>query len=92
MPASVDEAHEALSGPATQKILQREFHDFGDQRYERLAQISVAHLYRLRQSRAYRELRVVYQPTRPTAVASGELRNRKGGPATCVWIRSIKAI
>ena len=40
--AKVDEAHETLSGPATQKILQREFYDFGDQRYERLARLSVA--------------------------------------------------
>ena len=31
--ASVDQAHETLSGPATQKVLQREFHDFGDARY-----------------------------------------------------------
>jgi transposase InsO family protein len=72
--ASVDEAHETLSGPATQKILQREFHDFGNQQYERLAQISVAHLYRLRQSRSYRERRIVYQPTRATTVAIGERR------------------
>ena len=50
--ASADEAHETLSGPATQKILQGEFHDFGDRRYERLARLSVAQLYRLRQSRA----------------------------------------
>jgi hypothetical protein len=28
--ASVDEAHETLSGPATQKILQREYYDFGN--------------------------------------------------------------
>jgi hypothetical protein len=28
--ASVDEAHETLSGPATQKILQRELYDFND--------------------------------------------------------------
>ncbi|MCP5114808.1 MAG: integrase, partial [bacterium] len=40
--AKVDEAHETLNGPATQKILQREFHDFGDQHYERLARLSVA--------------------------------------------------
>ena len=39
--AQVDEAHEILSGPATQKILYREFHDYGGQRYERLAAISV---------------------------------------------------
>jgi transposase InsO family protein len=59
---------------ATQKILEREFHDFGDQQYERLAHISVAQLYRLRQSRTYRERRIVYQPTRPTTVAIGERR------------------
>src|SRR5713226_2637572 len=63
--AAVDEAHETLSGPATQKILQRAYHDFGDPRYQRLANLSVAQLYRLRQSREYRKLRVVYQPTRP---------------------------
>jgi transposase InsO family protein len=72
--ASVDEAHETLSGQATQKILQREFHEFGHPQYERLAQVSVAHLYRLRKSRTYRERRVVYQPTRPTTVAIGERR------------------
>lgn len=32
----VDEAHETLSGPATRKILQREFEHYGDPRYERL--------------------------------------------------------
>jgi transposase InsO family protein len=72
--ASVDEAHENLSGPATQKILHREFHDFGDRRYERLARLSVAQLYRLRRSRTYRQRRVTYQSTRPTQVAIGERR------------------
>ena len=42
--AGVDEAHETLSGPATQKILYREFHDYGDQRYQRLSSISVPHI------------------------------------------------
>ena len=72
--AEVDEAHETLSGPATQKILQRAFHDFGDVRYERLARLSVAQLYRLRKDRTYRNRRVSYQPTRPTQVAIGERR------------------
>jgi hypothetical protein len=72
--ARVDEAHETLSGPATQKILYREFHDFGHPEYERLARISVAQLYRLRQSRTYRQRRIVYQPTRPTQVSIGERR------------------
>jgi transposase InsO family protein len=72
--AGADEAHETLSGPATQKILQREFYDFGDRRYQRLARISVAQLYRLRRTAAYRKRRIVYQPTRPVQVAIGERR------------------
>jgi transposase InsO family protein len=72
--AAVDEAHETLSGPATGKLLYREFHEFGDARYERLARISTAQLYRLRQSRMYRQRRIAYQPTRPTQVAIGERR------------------
>jgi transposase InsO family protein len=72
--AEVDTAHETLSGPATQKILYREFHDFGDARFQRLAGLSVAQLYRLRQTHAYRRQRVAYQHTRPTQVAIGERR------------------
>lgn len=72
--AAVDEAHETLSGPATQKLLQRAYYDFHDEKYDRLAQLSVAQLYRLRQSRRYREQRMVYQATRPTKVPIGERR------------------
>jgi transposase len=70
----VDEAHETLSGPATRKILEREFDEFHDARYERLARISVAQLYRVRKSLAYRSKRVAFQLTRPTQVAIGERR------------------
>jgi transposase InsO family protein len=72
--AEVDEAHETLSGPATQKLLQRARYDFKDPRYERLAAISMAHIYNLRKSRTYRQKRVVYQKTRPVQVAIGERR------------------
>lgn len=72
--AEVDEAHETLSGPATQKLLQRAYYDFGDPRFANLAGISVAHLYRLRATRSYRQQRVVYQPTRPSPVSIGERR------------------
>jgi transposase InsO family protein len=72
--ADVDEAHETLSGPATKKLLQRACYDFRDTRYQRLARISVAHLYRLRGSRAYRERHLKYQVTRPTPVSIGERR------------------
>jgi transposase InsO family protein len=72
--AGVDKAHETLSGPATRKLFQRACHTFNDKRYQRLAQISVAHLYRLRGSRAYRERHIKYQVTRPTPVSIGERR------------------
>ena len=72
--AGVDGAHGRLSGPATRKLLERACHDFGDKRYQRLAGLSVAHLYRLRGTRAYRERCMVYQATRPTKVSIGERR------------------
>ena len=72
--AEVDRAHERMSGPATRHILQRECALYGDQRYERLAKISVAHLYNLRSSAPYRNQAAVFEATRPTAAAIGERR------------------
>jgi transposase InsO family protein len=72
--AGVDEAHETLSGPATQKILYREFHDYGDPRYQRLSTISVPHIYNLRKSRVYRDRKICYRKTRPVQVSIGERR------------------
>jgi transposase InsO family protein len=77
--AMVDEAHETLSGPATQKILYREFHDFADHRYESLSCISIAHIYNLRKRREYRERRMNFQKTRPTQVCIGERRRPEPG-------------
>src|ERR1043165_3160648 len=53
--AYVDKAHGNLSGPATRRILEREFTEYGQAAYQRLSEISVAHLYRLRNSQAYRK-------------------------------------
>ena len=72
--AQTDEAHESMSGPATQKILYREYYEFGNKKYERLANISSAHLYRLRKTRTYRNRFMSYQPTRPVQIAIGERR------------------
>jgi DNA-binding MarR family transcriptional regulator len=77
--AEVDEAHETLSGPATQKILYRQFHEFAEAGYERLAEISVAHIYNLRKRRGYRERRMVFTKTRPTPIAIGERRKPEPG-------------
>jgi hypothetical protein len=45
----IDSLHGTLSGPATKKLMERAWSLFGDPRCERLAAISVAHLYNLRQ-------------------------------------------
>src|SRR3974377_576143 len=42
--AAVDEAHDSLSGPATRRILEREYHPYGKPQYARLASLSVPHL------------------------------------------------
>jgi transposase InsO family protein len=72
--AYVDRAHGNLSGPATKRILEREHSDYGQAAYQRLAGISVAHLYRLRNTTAYRKRNTTYQPTRPTPIPIGERR------------------
>src|SRR6185312_9885529 len=72
--AEVDEADETLSGPATRQILKRELEQYGDQRFKRLAGISVAHIYNLRKSRNYREKRLRYEKARPVPIAIGERR------------------
>jgi transposase InsO family protein len=79
--AYVDKAHGNLSGPATRRILEREHNEYSQAAYQRLAGISVAHLYRLRNSAGYRKRNASYQPTRPTPIPIGE--RRKPQPQGC---------
>jgi transposase InsO family protein len=72
--ASVDEAHQTLSGPATRRILERAHQVYKRPEYARLAAISVAHLYNLRKHSRYRERLLNYTKTRPTVVSIGERR------------------
>ena len=72
--AEVDAALGQMSGAATRKVLRRQWAVFGDARFERLAKLSNGHLYNLRKSRTYRNLRTVWTRTRPTAVTIGVRR------------------
>ena len=47
---------------------------FGDARYQRIAQISVGHLYNLRHSIGYQRQRQVWTKTRPVTAPIGERR------------------
>lgn len=72
--AEADAAHQELSGPAMRRILRREHEVFGRKEFQRLAGISVSHLYNLRRSKAYRKVRVRVEHTRAVQVKIGERR------------------
>jgi hypothetical protein len=80
--AEVDAAHEDLSGPAVRHLLKREFQVYGNRECERLAGISASHIYNLRNSAAYRKIRVRVQHTQARQVSIGERRqpDPKGQP------------
>ena len=77
--AEVDAAHEDLSGPAVRRLLQRELKVFGNEKFSRLAAISVSHIYNLWKSSGYRKLRVRVEHTqaRQVSMCSSEPRIMK---------------
>jgi len=72
--AHTDTLHGTLSGPATKKLMERACKVFGEGGYERLATISVAHLYNLRKRSRYQRHRRVWTKTRPVSLPIGERR------------------
>ncbi len=72
--AEVDAALGQMSGAATRCVLRRQWEMFGDRRFERLSKLSNGHLYNLRKSLTYRNVRQVFERTRPSAVAIGVRR------------------
>lgn len=72
--AEIDALHDTPSGPAVKKLCERACWHFGEQRFVRLAGISVAHLYNLRKRTAYRKVRVVHDKTRPVKNTIGVRR------------------
>jgi hypothetical protein len=63
--AEVDDAHKRLSGKATAAIFKREYELFGKEEFNRLSNISVARLYRLRQSSFYRNHTLTIEKAKP---------------------------
>lgn len=61
----MDKANEDVCGPAIAHLLRRAYRDYGDVRYERLAHLSVSHLYNLRKSAGYQAQRRSFTKTRP---------------------------
>jgi transposase InsO family protein len=70
--AITDELHGWLSGPATKKIMEREYEVYGHLKFENISRISVAHLYNLRRSNTYRGMTRRFSKTKPIVSRIGE--------------------
>jgi hypothetical protein len=72
--AKTDSIHGNLSGPTTKKIMEREFLVYRKAEYQRLANISVSHLYRIRRNKLYERFNRTWTKTMSTMVPIGERR------------------
>ncbi len=72
--AAMDERHNTPDGQTLKKLCERAYEVFSQSEYERLAGISVSHLYNLRQSQIYRCQRHTVHKTRPVTRPVGERR------------------
>ncbi len=70
--ARTDELHGYLSGPATKKIMEREYEVYGHVEFGNISRISIAHLYNLRRSNIYRGITRRYTKTKPVVSRIGE--------------------
>ena len=72
--AAMDERHNTPNGFTMKKLCERAWQVFGQDEYQRLGLISVAHLYNLRHSTTYTRCRRKVEKTRPRASQIGERR------------------
>jgi hypothetical protein len=72
-----DNAHGRISGPATKKVLEREYVVFGKVEYENIKRISSSHIYNLRQTRQYVSNALTFTKTNPVDRNIGERRKPK---------------
>jgi len=69
-----DNAHNRLSGPATKKILEREWKVFRKEKFRRISEISPSHIYNLRATRQYQSHALTVKKTASTNIPIGERR------------------
>ena len=69
--AKTDELHDFPNGALIKKTLERMYKKYGEKEYKNISQISVAHIYNLRQSSEYLRITKKYEKTKPHVVAIG---------------------
>jgi hypothetical protein len=86
----MDKANGNVCGPATAHLLKRAYHTYGDQRYQRLASLSVSHLYNLRNSDGYQVKRTHFAKTHPVRNPIGVRKApRPNGRAGFIRVDSV---
>jgi hypothetical protein len=92
--AYVDKAHGNLSGPATRRILQREYNQNGQAAYQRLATISVAICTGCATLQAIANATPATRPhgTPSSPSANGTSPSRKACPDSCASTRYTREI
>ena len=88
--ARTDELHGWLSGPATKKIMEREWAVYGHSDFRNISRISIAHPYNLRRSHPYRSITKRYTRTKPAVVKIGErARPAPGGSPGYIRVDTV---
>jgi transposase InsO family protein len=79
--AETDNLHSRLNAYATKEILKAEY-EYGDDKYKRLKDISVSHIYNLRRKRVYESHSTTFTSTNPVSTPIGVRRkpNNLGKP------------
>lgn len=72
--ATMDERYETPSGAVIKKLCERACQLFSQDEYQRLACISISHLYNIRHSKAYQKQRRYYVKTKARHINIGERR------------------
>jgi len=72
--AKTDALHDTPCGHAVKKICERACTVFDDEDYKRLSELSISHLYNLRDSERYKKQRRTFTKTQARKVAIGERR------------------
>ena len=86
----MDRANPGVCGPAIAHLLHRAYVVYDDERYVRLADLSVSHLYNLRRSAGYQKQRSSFTETRSVSNAIGV--RKAPAPEGCVGFVRIDTV
>lgn len=88
--AEVDNAEQRRTGGAVKKTFTDMYTVYGDTRFERLARISVSHIYNLRETRQYTSKSLTYTKTNPVSIPIGmRMKPRPMGKPGYIRVDSV---